>query len=67
MQPAIYLKCVQFIQKQMTSLQKDVLNGLAFITGIIGFMSGEFIISSALFAATAVASNVNMNRKNQLN
>jgi CheY-specific phosphatase CheX len=51
----------------MTSLQKDVLNGLAFITGIIGFMSGEFIISSALFAATAVASNVNMNRKNQLN
>jgi len=51
----------------MTNLQKDVLNGLAFITGIIGFMSGEFIISSALFAATAVASNVNMNRKQLLN
>jgi CheY-specific phosphatase CheX len=51
----------------MTNLQKDVLNGLAFITGIIGFMSGEFIISSALFAATAVASNLNMNHKQQLN
>ena len=50
----------------MTDLQKDVLNGLAFITGIIGFMSGEFIISSALFASTTVASNININRKRQL-
>ncbi|WP_347988416.1 hypothetical protein [Methylomonas sp. AM2-LC] len=47
----------------MNDFQKDVLNGLAFITGVIGFMSGEFIISSALFAATTVASNVNTNRK----
>lgn len=50
----------------MTDLQKDFLNGLAFITGIIGFMSGEFIISSALFASTTVASNININRKKQL-
>jgi|GEM_PF-103548 CheY-specific phosphatase CheX len=50
----------------MTDLQKDILNGLAFITGVIGFLSGEFIISSALFAGTAVASNININRKNQL-
>jgi CheY-specific phosphatase CheX len=49
----------------MNDLQKDILNGLAFMTGVIGFMSGEFIISSALFAATTVASNVNMNRKRQ--
>jgi CheY-specific phosphatase CheX len=49
----------------MTDFQKDLMNGLAFITGIIGFMSGEFIISSALFAATAVASNININRKNR--
>ena len=47
----------------MTDLQKDVLNGLAFITGIIGFLFGEFIISSTLFAGTAIASNVNINRK----
>jgi len=50
----------------MNDIQKDILNGLAFITGVIGFMSGEFIISSALFAATTVASNVNMNRKKHL-
>jgi CheY-specific phosphatase CheX len=47
----------------MNDLQKDILNGLAFITGVIGFMSGEFIISSALFASTTVASNINVNRK----
>jgi hypothetical protein len=51
----------------MTDLQKDVLNCLAFITGVIGFFSGEFIISSAIFAGTAVASNININRKNRLN
>jgi CheY-specific phosphatase CheX len=47
----------------MTDLQKDVLNGLAFITGVIGFIYGEFIISSTLFAGTAIASNININRK----
>ena len=47
----------------MTDLQKDVLNGLAFMTGVIGFLSGEFIISSTLFAGTAIASNININRK----
>jgi hypothetical protein len=51
----------------MNDLQKDILNGLAFMTGVIGFMSGEFIISSALFASTTVASNVNINRKKRLN
>jgi len=51
----------------MTDFQKDLLNGIAFFIGVIGFMSGEFIISSALFASTAVASNVNINRKNRRN
>ncbi|ATG88440.1 MULTISPECIES: hypothetical protein [Methylomonas] len=49
----------------MTNVQKDILNGLAFITGIVGFLSGEFIISSLLFATTTFASNINLNRKNQ--
>lgn len=48
----------------MNNLFKDVLNGVAFIMGIVGFMFGEFIISSALLAGTTVASNVNTNRKN---
>ena len=50
----------------MSDLQKDILNGLAFITGIVGFISGEYIISSALFASTTFASNININRKKQL-
>ncbi len=47
----------------MTDSHKDLLNGLVFVTGIIGFMLGEYIISSALFAGTTYASNININRK----
>ena len=47
----------------MNDFYKDILTGVVFITGLLGFVSGEFIISSALFATAAVASNVNTNRK----
>lgn len=47
----------------MSDFYKDVLIGVVFITGLLGFFSGEFIISSALFATAAVASNVNLNSK----
>lgn len=47
----------------MNDFQKDILTGTVFITGLLGFISGEFIISSTLFASTAIASNVNLNRK----
>ena len=47
----------------MNDLYKDILTGTLFVTGLIGFISGEFIISSTLFATAAVASNVNTNRK----
>jgi len=47
----------------MKDLYKDILTGLVFMIGLLGFLSGEFIISSTLFAASAIASNVNMNRK----
>ena len=47
----------------MNDLFKDILTGLVFMTGLFGFISGEFIISSALFATAAIASNVNINRK----
>jgi hypothetical protein len=50
----------------MTTKTKDILNGLAFAIGIMGVLAGEFIISSALFAATTLASNINMNRKKYL-
>lgn len=47
----------------MNDLYKDILTGAVFITGLIGFISGEFIISSTLFASAAIASNVNLNGK----
>ena len=45
----------------MNELQKDILTATMFITGLVGFISGEFIISSALFASAAITSNVNLN------
>ena len=47
----------------MNELQKDILTVTMFITGLVGFISGEFIISSALFASAAITSNVNLNNK----
>jgi CheY-specific phosphatase CheX len=47
----------------MNDLHKDILTGSIFIIGLLGFLSGEFIISSTLFASAAIASNVNVNRK----
>ena len=47
----------------MNDLQKDILTATMFIIGLVGFISGEFIISSTLFASAAIASNLNMNRK----
>lgn len=47
----------------MNDLHKDILTATVFLTGLIGFISGEFIISSTLFASAAIASNVNLNRK----
>lgn len=47
----------------MNDFYKDVLTGIVFVTGVLGFVSGEFIISSTLFATAAIASNINLNRK----
>ena len=46
----------------MTTFTRDVLIGLMFIVGIVGFISGEFIISTVLFASAAIFSNVHLNR-----
>jgi CheY-specific phosphatase CheX len=47
----------------MSDFSKDVFTGLMFIIGLLGFISGEFIVSSTLFAAAAISSNVLMNRR----
>jgi CheY-specific phosphatase CheX len=49
----------------MNNYYKDILTGAVFLLGLFGFISGEFIISSTLFATAAIASNVNMNRKQE--
>ncbi|MEQ1529570.1 MAG: hypothetical protein ABL925_09650, partial [Methylococcales bacterium] len=49
--------------KKMSELIKDVFIGLLFMTGILGFVAGEFIISTTLFASAAISSNVILNRR----
>jgi CheY-specific phosphatase CheX len=36
---------------------------ILFLIGLTGFISGEFIISSTLFAAAAIASNISVKHK----
>lgn len=49
----------------MRDLKRDVLIGLMFLTGILGFISGEFIFSTVAFAAAAVYTNMAINRQYQ--
>ena len=42
----------------MNDLNKDILIGSLFITGILSFLSGLFVISTVLFAATSMFSNM---------
>lgn len=46
----------------MTDLQRDILIGLLFAVGILGFISGEFIVSTIMFAAAALLSNMLLSR-----
>jgi CheY-specific phosphatase CheX len=47
----------------MTNFYRDIFTGVMFVTGMTGFLLGEFIISSALFAAATITSIVNINFK----
>ncbi len=47
----------------MTDLQRDILIGLMFVVGILGFLSGEFIVSTVMFATAAIFSNIIFNLK----
>lgn len=40
------------------NLYRDIVTGLFFTIGVFGFMSGEFIISTMLFGAATVSSNI---------
>ena len=47
----------------MKSLYKDILTGVMFLMGLLGFVSGEFIVSSALFASAAIVSNLSLDAR----
>ena len=47
----------------MSDLRKDILIGLLFIVGIFGFISGEFVVSTIMFATAAILSNIAVSRK----
>jgi len=44
----------------MTNSFKDLITGFIFILGIVGFLTGDFIISSALFAVSTYVSTTSM-------
>jgi len=41
----------------MNNFNKDIIIGLIFIAGIWSFISGQFIISTVIFAGAAIYSN----------
>ncbi len=43
---------------KMSDFQRDVFIGLMFLVGIFGFISGEFIASTLVFASAAIFSNL---------
>lgn len=47
----------------MMTFYRDILIALTFVLGIAGFISGQFIISTVLFAVSAVLSNTYLNRE----
>ncbi|MCK5888662.1 MAG: hypothetical protein KAG19_01835 [Methylococcales bacterium] len=47
----------------MNDIKSDITIGLLFITGIWGFISGAFIISTVLFGAAAMFSNITLRAK----
>lgn len=47
----------------MSNLKKDILIAAGLIIGVVCFVSGEFIVSSVLFAAAALFSTIHANRR----
>ncbi len=45
----------------MNSLGRDIAVGIMFIVGLFGFLNGSFIVSTIVFAMSAVFSNLHLN------
>ena len=46
----------------MKTFYRDALEGLMLVIAIVGFISGEFVVSSILFASATVLNNIWFNR-----
>ncbi len=44
------------------NLYRDIATGLFWTIGMLGFMSGEFVISSILFSVASISSSLNVNK-----
>ncbi|WAR43838.1 hypothetical protein [Methylomonas rapida] len=42
------------------NLYRDIITGFFFMTGVFGFMSGEFVLSTMLFGAASLSSNLDL-------
>jgi hypothetical protein len=42
----------------MKNLSRDILSGLMFAVGVVGFAFGEMIVSTVLFASSALVSTI---------
>lgn len=49
----------------MTDFQKDILVGLLFVIGLLGFISGAYIVSAITFAVSALLSNIHLTQRLQ--
>ncbi len=47
----------------MTDFQRDILIGLMFVVGILGFLAGELIVSTITLATAAIFSNIVLSRR----
>lgn len=49
----------------MTDFQKDIFIGMIFISGIYGFISGAFIVSTVMFGTATIFSAMFADRRSQ--
>lgn len=42
---------------------RDITTGLLFVSGVFGFVSGEFIVSTTLLGAASFISNLDFEKK----
>jgi hypothetical protein len=51
------------VEETMTDFTKDIILGVLLIGGVLSFISGQFVISTMVFASAALLSNISMQPK----